>query len=359
MSEVDWQNCAYFTLVMLGDQYVPAALALGSSIVNSGTRVARRLCMITPDVSVAARRKLNRFWELIEVEYLTKRTLPLLLSHRMREIYGSWIAHSFTKWRCIESARRLGISRYLYLDADTVVLANLDKVFELENCVATNFFPVFSMVSYHRNRYHAGRLYKKLAEFESDESGQAPWTCQVELAELYQSYKDATCDKLADKRHFLLNSSMVYFALNVRQSECLFRFVRSHVQDNLRWWRKRNTINSQLFALMSEVNSRPVAVFANGWDEQVLAEALLGSSVGEQVRLMHMRSFCNVNAGFWNSTKIKLQPWTLTWWGTNKPWNDDQPVPKYVDVYLFRYFYDRAIRANGSALKVGLRILRA
>lgn len=350
---VDWKSCAYFTLVMRGDQYVPAALALGSSIVNSRTRVRRRFCMITKDVSRPARKKLGRYWELIEVEYLTKRELPLLLSHRMREIYGSWIAHSFTKWRCIDSARKFGVSRYLYLDADTVVLANLDKVFELESCIATNFFPVFSSVSYHRNRYHAGQLYRKLAQFESDESGQVPWTHEVQLSDLYQSYEDATCPRLADKRHFLLNSSMVYFALSARQNDCLFGFVRSSVEDNLRWWRKRNPINARLVKLMSQVNSQPVAVFANGWDEQVLAEALLGSSVGQQVRLLHMRTFCNVNAGFWNSAKIKLQPWTLTWWGTNKPWNDDQPVPKYVDVYLFRYFYDRATR-DCSALKVGL-----
>lgn len=341
---------AYFTLVMLGDEFVRPALALGASLVNSGSVVQRRYCMVTSDVSIHGRRQLSRYWQLLDVEYLSGRDLPCLLSQRMRDIYGHWIAHSFTKWRCLEQAVKLNVRRYLYLDADTIVLRNLDRLFaEVTNSgdsvsVAVNFFPVFSTVSYHAERYHPSRLLQRLRAFEASESGgdRLPWRCDVERSELRDAYFDATRADLGGKRHFLLNSSMVYLSLKPTDSDLLFRFIDASVRGapGERFDAYGQTIDSRLRERMSLVERGSTAVFANGWDEQVFAEALL--AFPRRLKLNHLRTVCNVNAGFWNSAKIKLQPWSMTWWGACKPWNDSSNVPKYTDVYLWRYFDEKA-----------------
>lgn len=77
--------------------------------------------------------------------------------------------------------------------------------------------------------------------------------------------------------------------------------------------------------------------FSSGWVAQLLMQILI-DTLDDGVRLYHLRSLYNVNCGFRNQCLINSQPFTMTWWGTDKPWKDCNSVPMYTDVYLFRYF---------------------
>lgn len=123
-------------------------------------------------------------------------------------------------------------------------------------------------------------------------------------------------------RHFLCNASMVF--IGVKNTDVSDKLVTA-------FERRLHERANVLFRTR-------VSRFSNGWEEQLLAQVLLDLSSTTDTRLYHLRSICNICAGFWNQTQVKLQPFTMTWWGTNKPWTDIDPVPKYTDVYLFRYF---------------------
>lgn len=162
-----YDDFAYFTLVMLGDSYVEPALVLGRSIQSSRTRVKRRYCMVTRDVSSAARDLLKHYWTVVEVEYYTRGNLPSLTD----KIHGSWMKHSFTKLAFFRLARDLNVKHCLYMDADTVVLRNLDHMFiefdrilnnpRVNLCFVTSFYPFFR-----NGQYYNGQLMREVSRFE-------------------------------------------------------------------------------------------------------------------------------------------------------------------------------------------------
>ncbi|NBQ70023.1 MAG: hypothetical protein EBU46_14830, partial [Nitrosomonadaceae bacterium] len=116
---------AWVTLVMRGDAYVPGALALAASLRASGTAAAT-VCMVTDDVSAGARALLGRaFDRVVAVDKLTYPACPMR-TEKQNALYGSWIADSFTKWRCLGFVE---YARVIFLDADTVLLGNCDHLF--------------------------------------------------------------------------------------------------------------------------------------------------------------------------------------------------------------------------------------
>ncbi|NBQ70025.1 MAG: hypothetical protein EBU46_14840, partial [Nitrosomonadaceae bacterium] len=118
-------RCAWVTLVMRGDAYVPGALALAASLRASGTAAAT-VCMVTPDVSAGARALLGRAFDRVAaVDPLTYPTRPMPTA-KQRETYGGWIGDACTKWRCLGFAE---YARVIVLDADTVLLGNCDHLF--------------------------------------------------------------------------------------------------------------------------------------------------------------------------------------------------------------------------------------
>jgi len=118
---------AWVTLVMRGDAYVPGALALAASLRASGTAAAT-VCMVTDDVSAGARRLLGRaFDRVVVVDKLTYLACPMR-TEKQTAMYGSWIADSFTKWRCLDFTE---YARVIFLDADVVLLGNCDHLFEV------------------------------------------------------------------------------------------------------------------------------------------------------------------------------------------------------------------------------------
>ena len=122
---------AYVTTLCGGDAYLPGVEVLGRSLMASGTREAR-LAMVTPDVSTEARRRLQaQGWVLVDVDPIENPT------PETGQLYPRF-AKTFTKLRAFGLAYP---SKVVLLDADTVVLRNIDDLFERPSfAAAPDFF---------------------------------------------------------------------------------------------------------------------------------------------------------------------------------------------------------------------------
>ena len=122
---------AYVTLVCGGDAYVPGAEALGRSLVDTGTKHPM-MAMVTSDVSADGLAKLARQgWTPRLVEPIPNpRGDGDLLLPRFRNV--------FTKLRAWELDE---LDKAVFLDADTLVLTNVDELFDRpEPAAAPDFF---------------------------------------------------------------------------------------------------------------------------------------------------------------------------------------------------------------------------
>jgi glycogenin len=110
---------AYVTTLCGGDAYLPGVEALGRSLLETGT-AAPRLVMVTPDVSRAARETLQtQGWQITEVEPIDSPT------PEAAQLYPRF-ARTFTKLRAFGLS---GFDKVVLLDADTIVLRNIDELF--------------------------------------------------------------------------------------------------------------------------------------------------------------------------------------------------------------------------------------
>lgn len=134
-------NRAYVTYVMLNDDYVPGALALGKSILETGTD-ADLMCMVTKGVSQESVTLLSMYYH-VKVVPLIYFNCPAMLTPRQRQLYGNWISYSFTKWNVLTLDQ---YDKVIYLDADHIVTENIDHLFELENLPAMCFRSQFNDV---------------------------------------------------------------------------------------------------------------------------------------------------------------------------------------------------------------------
>ena len=120
-------NHAFCVLLMMGDAYLPGAIATGASIANVKS-AADSVCMCTPDVSESALEKLRAVYtHVVVIDYIEHKTRRLV-SAKQRDYYDSWINRSFTKWRCLGLTQ---YSRVILLDADLILLKNCDELFDL------------------------------------------------------------------------------------------------------------------------------------------------------------------------------------------------------------------------------------
>jgi alpha-N-acetylglucosamine transferase len=110
---------AYVTMLCNGDGYVPGAEVLGKSLEASGSKVPR-VVMVTADISPTARARLaGQGWELRDVEPIQNPNPESL------QVFPRF-ATVFTKLRAWELT---DIERVVLLDADTLVLKNVDDLF--------------------------------------------------------------------------------------------------------------------------------------------------------------------------------------------------------------------------------------
>lgn len=122
---------AYVTTLCNGDGYVPGAEVLGKSLAASGTTLPR-VAMVTSDLSTEARSRLRvQGWELRDVEPIRNPTPDAML------VFPRF-ASVFTKLRAWELA---DFDRVVFLDADTLVLTNVDDLFDRAGfAAAPDFF---------------------------------------------------------------------------------------------------------------------------------------------------------------------------------------------------------------------------
>uniref|UniRef100_A0A8C9F9U4 glycogenin glucosyltransferase n=1 Tax=Pavo cristatus TaxID=9049 RepID=A0A8C9F9U4_PAVCR len=117
-----------FVTLATNDSYVKGALVLGSSLQQSGT--TRKLtALITPQVSDPMRNTLEKvFDEVILVDILDSGDSAHLALLKRPEL-----GITLTKLHCWELTQ---FSKCVFMDADTMVLSNIDELFEREELSA-------------------------------------------------------------------------------------------------------------------------------------------------------------------------------------------------------------------------------
>lgn len=123
---------AYVTLLCGGDAYEPGVETLGRSLRATGTHVPL-LLLATPDVSEAAITRLatGAGWEVRHVE-------PVLNPAPDGALIFERFKHTYTKLRAFGLT---DVEKVVFLDADTLVLRNIDELFERPDfAAAPDFF---------------------------------------------------------------------------------------------------------------------------------------------------------------------------------------------------------------------------
>jgi hypothetical protein len=113
-------NTAYVTTLCNGAGYVPGVEVLGKSLDRSDAS-HDKLLLVTPDVPVDARRGLEqKGWRTHEI-------CPIENPHPIEGQFFERFAATFTKLRAFELTQ---YDKLVLLDADTIVLQNIDDLFE-------------------------------------------------------------------------------------------------------------------------------------------------------------------------------------------------------------------------------------
>jgi glycogenin len=122
---------AYATTLCNGEAYLPGVEALGGSLKASGT-TAPMVLMVTPEIRPVTRQRLTeQGWLVHEIEPLAN---PNPLTQQMLPRFGA----AYTKLRAWELT---DFDKVVLLDADTIVLQNVDELFERpEIAAAPDFF---------------------------------------------------------------------------------------------------------------------------------------------------------------------------------------------------------------------------
>ena len=124
-------RCAYVTLVMKGDAYIPGALALAQSLRQTRTE-HDLVCMVTDDVTGVD--ALSEVFDRVEtVEYLTYNTWQRP-TEKSENRYGTWMSVALTQFRCLGL---LEYAKVCFLDADVLVHRNMDCVFNVRTPAGT------------------------------------------------------------------------------------------------------------------------------------------------------------------------------------------------------------------------------
>ncbi len=129
-------KCAVISLVFGGDRYTPGAIVLAASYKASGGQYPA-ICMVDASVSPEARQALGVYFDdVVEVPILERKTVPMR-SAKQNKIYGGWINRSFTKWNALDPILFGAFDKVLFLDADIMIIRNIDELFDLPAPAAT------------------------------------------------------------------------------------------------------------------------------------------------------------------------------------------------------------------------------
>lgn len=122
---------AYCTLVMRGDKYIPGALIAGYSLKLLSSPDIDIICMITSDISKGAKSLLTKVFDhVIQVNYIKYKSIfPIVKTQAQRDRYNVWLPDSYTKWNIMNFTQ---YEKILLLDADTIIVRNIDDVFDFD-----------------------------------------------------------------------------------------------------------------------------------------------------------------------------------------------------------------------------------
>jgi lipopolysaccharide biosynthesis glycosyltransferase len=124
---------AYVCLVMKGDMYIPGAIVVAHSIKKTGTS-NDIICMVTPDVSPGGIKQLQIVFDYVQlVDYIEAKTKHLR-NKKIEGRYGAWKSVAYTKWNLM---KLIQYKKVMFMDADLVVVKNIDSLFELQTPAGT------------------------------------------------------------------------------------------------------------------------------------------------------------------------------------------------------------------------------
>lgn len=269
---------AYVTLVMLGDRYVNGALALGQSLIESGT-IHPLVCMLAGNVSTDAREKLKAFYKIIDVPLITFKC-GKMLTLRENELYGTWINHAFTKWNCLNFYQ---YKKIIYIDADQIVVKNIDHLFELET-------PAVCFDHLYSEKYIDGSFKNPYSSYKYKE--------KIDCKYLQECFDSSTM--------VCATGTVV-----LTPDKCLF-----------------DTICSLLNKHNDELKR---ARFHNGFEEIVFAQALIKTSTSPTQ--LDVKYLCNV------SHSLSTESFVYNYFGSCKPWEFKKPY-KHNDIFTWWYFFN-------------------
>jgi lipopolysaccharide biosynthesis glycosyltransferase len=128
-----YSKYAYVFLVMKGDLYIPGAIVAAHSIKKTGTE-QDIVCMVTPDVSKIGIKQLEIVFDtIVPVNYIQVKTNNMK-SKKIEDRYGVWKSVSYTKWNLL---KMIQYNKVIFMDADLVVIDNIDSLFELQTPAGT------------------------------------------------------------------------------------------------------------------------------------------------------------------------------------------------------------------------------
>jgi lipopolysaccharide biosynthesis glycosyltransferase len=121
---------AYVTTLCNGDGYVPGVEALGKSLERTGSTVSK-VALVTPDVPDHARER------LLLSGFTQREIAPIENPNPDSQQFFARFANTFTKLRAFGLAE---FDKIVLMDADTIVLQNIDDLFERPSIAAAPDF---------------------------------------------------------------------------------------------------------------------------------------------------------------------------------------------------------------------------
>ena len=252
---------AFVFAMFCGDSYLPGVLTAAYSLMQTNTS-HDVICMVTDDVSSEAVNKMEKIGiKVVHVPYLRYKTSLKNFSSTQLKIYNKWMNVSYTKWNCMNLT---DYKKILFLDADCLVLKNIDHVFNY-NAPASVF----------DDRDGAYAKFKKLRRHIK---------------------KYVTPDKMKQlifSRKFLIDGGCVLLEPNAK----LFEAYKNHVRINQPY---------------------VVGVTLSGADEQSLSYFMSVDKTGPSLTWYNLgkRYMCS---WFFNCK----DPYVLNYIGAVKPWHSD------------------------------------
>lgn len=120
---------AYVSLLMKGLSYLPGIKALNNSLKSHGC-LHDFVIYATPDIydNEESRRQIQQYCDVVKRINYVECDCTIITSNQ-EELYASWKNESMTKWECLKDQ---SYSKILFLDLDTIVLKNIDSIFEMD-----------------------------------------------------------------------------------------------------------------------------------------------------------------------------------------------------------------------------------